>query len=314
MAAVYEAEHVNIGKRVAIKVLSAELASSAVVIERFFREARAAASVKSPHIVEVYDSGRLEDGRPFIAMELLEGESLYDRMATRSAVRAQHDGAHHQPSREGPDEGARGRHRPPRSQARKHPPVPRRGRRRNRQDPRLRPRQVLLAGQDRREDGALDARGGSLRDARLHVPRAGEGARQRRSASRSLGARVHGLRMPHGATGLEHRSGRRHDVCRDRCVAASHAEPAAARLAAPVRCVVPQGARAQPGQTLSDGPRARRRARESARDADPPHLAGEFEHPESERARCRRGATRARLWAPASGAAPPLRRARRIPA
>jgi serine/threonine protein kinase len=81
MAAVYEAEHVHIGKRVAIKVLAAELSSSAIVIERFIREARAAASVKSPYIVEVYDSGRLDDGRPFIAMELLEGESLYDRMA-----------------------------------------------------------------------------------------------------------------------------------------------------------------------------------------------------------------------------------------
>src|ERR1700744_4300557 len=81
MAAVYEAEHVNIGKRVAVKVLAAELANSAIVIERFMREARAAASVKSPYIVEVYDSGRLEDGRPFIAMELLDGESLYDRMA-----------------------------------------------------------------------------------------------------------------------------------------------------------------------------------------------------------------------------------------
>ncbi|HEX3770232.1 MAG TPA: serine/threonine-protein kinase, partial [Polyangiaceae bacterium] len=81
MAAVYEAEHINIGKRVAVKVLAAELANSAIVIERFMREARAAASVKSPYIVEVYDSGRLEDGRPFIAMELLEGESLYDRMA-----------------------------------------------------------------------------------------------------------------------------------------------------------------------------------------------------------------------------------------
>ena len=81
MAAVYEAENVSIGKRVDVKVLAAELARSTIVIERFFREARAAASVKSPHIVEVYDSGRLEDGRPFIAMELLEGESLYDRMA-----------------------------------------------------------------------------------------------------------------------------------------------------------------------------------------------------------------------------------------
>src|SRR6202023_1930779 len=81
MAAVYEAENISIGKRVAVKVLAAELSSSAIVIERFFREARAAASVKSPYIVEVYDSGRLEDGRPFIAMEYLEGESLYDRMA-----------------------------------------------------------------------------------------------------------------------------------------------------------------------------------------------------------------------------------------
>ncbi|MGO9838951.1 MAG: protein kinase domain-containing protein [Polyangiaceae bacterium] len=81
MAAVYDAEHVNIGKRVAVKVLSADLTNSTVVIERFFREARAAASVRSPYIVEVYDSGRLEDGRPFIVMELLEGESLYDRMA-----------------------------------------------------------------------------------------------------------------------------------------------------------------------------------------------------------------------------------------
>jgi serine/threonine-protein kinase len=81
MAAVYEAEQLSLGKKVAIKVLAAELAASTIVIERFFREARAAASVKSPHIVDVYDSGRLDDGRPFIAMEMLEGESLYDRMA-----------------------------------------------------------------------------------------------------------------------------------------------------------------------------------------------------------------------------------------
>ena len=81
MAAVYEAEHTQLGKKVAVKVLAAELSASSIVIERFFREARAAASVKSPHIVDIYDSGRLEDGRPFICMEMLEGESLYDRMA-----------------------------------------------------------------------------------------------------------------------------------------------------------------------------------------------------------------------------------------
>ncbi len=81
MAAVYEAEQVALGKRIAIKVLAQELQHSNIVIERFFREARAAASVQSPYIVDVYDSGRLEDGRPFIAMEYLDGESLYDRMA-----------------------------------------------------------------------------------------------------------------------------------------------------------------------------------------------------------------------------------------
>src|SRR5579863_130877 len=86
MAAVYEAEQVALGKRVALKVLAQELTHSNIVIERFFREARAAASVQSPYIVDVYDSGRLEDGRPFIAMELLEGESLYDRMARQRLI------------------------------------------------------------------------------------------------------------------------------------------------------------------------------------------------------------------------------------
>lgn len=79
MAAVYEAENVDIGKRVAVKILSAELTSSRIVRERFIREARAAAAIHSPYICEVYDSGMFHD-QPFLVMELLEGESLYDRM------------------------------------------------------------------------------------------------------------------------------------------------------------------------------------------------------------------------------------------
>ncbi len=79
MAAVYEAENVDIGKRIAVKILADELISSRVVRERFIREARAAASIRSPYICEVYDSG-MYDERPFLVMELLEGESLYDRM------------------------------------------------------------------------------------------------------------------------------------------------------------------------------------------------------------------------------------------
>ncbi|MDF3068520.1 MAG: Protein kinase [Polyangiaceae bacterium] len=77
MAAVYEAENVDIGKRVAVKILAAELITSRIVRERFLREARAAAAVRSPYICDVYDSGMYEE-RPFLVMELLEGESLYD--------------------------------------------------------------------------------------------------------------------------------------------------------------------------------------------------------------------------------------------
>lgn len=80
MAAVYEAENVDIGKRVAVKVLAAELVSSKTVMERFLREARAAAAIRSPYICDVYDVGTFED-RPFLVMELLEGESLYDRLS-----------------------------------------------------------------------------------------------------------------------------------------------------------------------------------------------------------------------------------------
>jgi eukaryotic-like serine/threonine-protein kinase len=79
MAAVYEAENIDIGKRIAVKVLSAELVTSRVVRERFMREARAAAAIRSPYICDVYDVGEF-DNRPFLVMELLEGESLYDRM------------------------------------------------------------------------------------------------------------------------------------------------------------------------------------------------------------------------------------------
>src|SRR6185369_13348652 len=80
MAAVYQAENVDIGKKVAVKVLAQELTTSAVVVERFLREARAAAAIRSPYICDIYDSGKLEDGRPFLVLELLEGESLYERM------------------------------------------------------------------------------------------------------------------------------------------------------------------------------------------------------------------------------------------
>ena len=87
MAAVYEAENIDIGKRVAVKILSADLITSRIVRERFMREARAAAAIHSPYICEVYDSGMYHD-RPFLVMELLQGESLYDRMTRVRQLRA----------------------------------------------------------------------------------------------------------------------------------------------------------------------------------------------------------------------------------
>lgn len=80
MATIFAAENVDIGKAVAVKVLSHELADSKTVTERFLREARAAAKIKSPYICEVYDMGTV-DNRPFIVLELLLGESLYDRLS-----------------------------------------------------------------------------------------------------------------------------------------------------------------------------------------------------------------------------------------
>jgi serine/threonine-protein kinase len=87
MAAVYEAVHVDVGKRVAVKILDSKLAGNDTVIERFHREARAAAAVNSPNICDVYDSGRLEDGRPYLVLELLEGESLYERLVREGQLR-----------------------------------------------------------------------------------------------------------------------------------------------------------------------------------------------------------------------------------
>ncbi len=88
MAVVYEAMHRGLGQPIAVKVLAAELIKSSVVKERFIREARAVAAIKSAHIVDVYDTGVLADGRPYIAMELLRGETLYERLASKGRIDA----------------------------------------------------------------------------------------------------------------------------------------------------------------------------------------------------------------------------------
>lgn len=76
MGVVYEAEHVVIGRKVALKMLAGRAAFGASNLERFRREARAAAAVGNAHIVDVLDMGELEDGTQYIALEYLEGADL----------------------------------------------------------------------------------------------------------------------------------------------------------------------------------------------------------------------------------------------
>ncbi len=73
---VFEAEHVELGRKYAVKVLSAAHAAAHDAVERFRREARAVAKLSHPNLVQLHDFGKSVDGRVFLAMELLSGKTL----------------------------------------------------------------------------------------------------------------------------------------------------------------------------------------------------------------------------------------------
>ncbi len=78
MGAVFEARHTLTGRRLAVKVLHSNFARNDELVARFLREARAAASIGDPHVVEVVDLGRTADGDVYMVLEFLEGRELRD--------------------------------------------------------------------------------------------------------------------------------------------------------------------------------------------------------------------------------------------
>src|ERR1044071_2519993 len=80
MGAVYLGEHTMLGRPAAIKILLPSLSQNREMVGRFFNEARATTAIRHPGIVEIYDFGFLPDGAAYIAMEMLDGESLASRL------------------------------------------------------------------------------------------------------------------------------------------------------------------------------------------------------------------------------------------
>lgn len=82
MGTVFEVEHIALTRRYALKVLRTKVIErDPGAAQKFLREARTAARVRHPNIVDVVDFGHLADGRPYFVMELLEGQSLADLVA-----------------------------------------------------------------------------------------------------------------------------------------------------------------------------------------------------------------------------------------
>ena len=86
MGTVFEAEHLTIGRAVAVKVLHPTQALKKDAVRRFHQEARAAGTIGHPNICEVYDLGSLDDGSPYLVMEKLVGETLAERISSEGGL------------------------------------------------------------------------------------------------------------------------------------------------------------------------------------------------------------------------------------
>jgi eukaryotic-like serine/threonine-protein kinase len=86
MGAVYLAEHMIIGKRVALKVLLGSVAGNETAVARFEREAQAAGRIGNDHILEIFDFGSLSDGARYMVCEFLDGETLAARLTRETRL------------------------------------------------------------------------------------------------------------------------------------------------------------------------------------------------------------------------------------
>jgi serine/threonine-protein kinase len=86
MGVVYEVEHELTKHHRALKVLHARAAATPGVLDRFFREATAAARIGNSHVAETFDAGRLDSGEPYLLMELVEGHTLDERVQREGPI------------------------------------------------------------------------------------------------------------------------------------------------------------------------------------------------------------------------------------
>ncbi|MBA2540430.1 MAG: protein kinase [Deltaproteobacteria bacterium] len=87
MGVVYLAEHVTLGRKAVVKFVHPEYSRNSEFVQRFFTEAKTAATIRHPGIVDVFDYGQDSHGNSYIVMELLEGESMRDMLARERTLR-----------------------------------------------------------------------------------------------------------------------------------------------------------------------------------------------------------------------------------
>jgi serine/threonine-protein kinase len=87
MASVWAAQHLSLRSEVAVKLIDPRIADQAEALQRFHREARAVAALRSNHVVQIFDHG-IDEGVPFMVMELLQGENLAEHLERQTRLGA----------------------------------------------------------------------------------------------------------------------------------------------------------------------------------------------------------------------------------